>query len=186
MRLGVGAVTVAGLGPAWADTAAAAGVELVPVGASPVAVLPGVGVQPAAFPRQLAVQVKHAGTDLPAGTQVAISYDPRLYSPLPEAVATVGDRRLRATSAVATDSSTSATACTVILTGSLPAGSDPVVVVGTAFPVLSPYDLVAGPARATAAVHHKNVSPTGRRSLQPGRPRAGGVGAALPRRAPCC
>jgi len=178
VTLGVGAVTFAGLGPAWADTAAAtaAGVELVPVGASPVAVLPGVGVQPAAFPRQLAVQVKHPGTDLPAGTQVAISYDPRLYSPLPEAVATVGDRRLRATSAVTTDPKTSATACTVTLTEALPAGSDPVVVVGTAFPVLYPYDLVAGPAHATAAVHHKNVSPTDRRSLQPGRPHTfGGV-----------
>ncbi|MDT0486246.1 hypothetical protein [Streptomyces doebereineriae] len=175
LTLGVGAVTVAGPGPAWADTAAAAGVELVPVGASPVAVLAGVGVQPAAFPRQLAVQVKHAGTDLPAGTQVAISYDPRLYSPLPAAVATVGDRRLRATSTVSTDPRTSVTACTVTLTEALPAGSDPVVVVGTAFPVLYPYDLVAGPAGATAAVHHKNVRPTDR-SLQPGRPHAfGGV-----------
>ncbi|MFD5160924.1 hypothetical protein ACFWMJ_23075 [Streptomyces hawaiiensis] len=176
LTLGVGAVTVAGLGPAWADTAAAAGVELVPVGASPVAVLPGVGVRPAAFPRQLAVQVKHAGADLPAGTEVAISYDPRLYSPLPAAVATVGDRRLRATSTITTDSKTSVTACTVTLTEALPAGSDPVVVVGTAFPVLYPYDLVAEPAGATAAVHHKNVRPTDRRSLQPGRPHAfGGV-----------
>lgn len=82
LTLGVGAVTVPGLsGPAWADSAA--DVVLVPVGASPVAVLPGVGVQPAAFPRQLAVQVKHAGADLPAGTEVALTYDPRLYSPCP-------------------------------------------------------------------------------------------------------
>ncbi|MFF5367202.1 hypothetical protein [Streptomyces sp. NPDC013187] len=175
LTLGVGAVTVAGMGPAWADTAAAAGVELVPVGASPVAVLPGVGVQPAAFPRQLAVQVRHAGTDLPAGTQVTISYDPRLYSPLPAAVATVGDRRLRSTSTITTDSKTSVTACTVTLTEDLPAGSDPVVVVGTAFPVLYPYDLVAGPTGASAAVHHKNVRPAGRRSLQPGRPHAFGA-----------
>jgi hypothetical protein len=51
-----------------------------------------------------------------------------------------------------------------------------VVVVGTAFPVLYPYVLVAGPAGATAAVHHKNVRPTDRRSLKPGRPHAfGGV-----------
>ena len=103
------------------------------------------------FPGQLAVQVRHAGTDLPAGTQVAISYDPRLYSPLPEVVPTVGDRRLRATSAVTTDPETSATTCTVTLTEGLP-------------------------AHATTAVHHRNVSPTGRRSLQPGRPHTfGGV-----------
>lgn len=80
----------------------------------------GVGVQPAAFPGQLAVQVKHAGTDLSAGTQVAIGYYPRLYSPLPEAVATVGDRRLRVRSAVTTDPKTAATACTVTLTEALP------------------------------------------------------------------
>lgn len=76
LTLGVAAVTVTGLGgPAWADSAA--DVVLVPVGASPVAVLPGVGVQPAAFPQQLAGQVQHTGGDLPAGTEVAVTYDPR-------------------------------------------------------------------------------------------------------------
>lgn len=149
---------------------------LVPVGASPIAVLTGVGVQRAAFPRQLAVQVQHAGTDLPAGTQVAISYDPRLYSPLPAAVATTSTHRLHTTSTITTDPKTSLTTCTVTLAEALPAGSDPVVVVGTAFPVLYPHDLVAGPTEATAAVGHKNVKPGGRRSLQPSRPHTfGGV-----------
>ncbi|MFK0169648.1 hypothetical protein ACIQU5_12655 [Streptomyces sp. NPDC090306] len=187
LTLGVGAVSFAGLTPAWADTAAtgdgvpvgdtaAAGVELVPVAASPVAVLAKVGTEPAAFPRQLAVQVRHVDTDLPAGTQVAISYEPRIYSPLPSAVATVGTRRLRTTSTVATDPKTLLTTCTVTLAEALPAGSDPVVVVGTAFPVLYPYDLVAGPADTDAAVAHKGAKPGGRRSLRPGRPESfGGV-----------
>ncbi len=175
LTLGVGAVTFAGPGPAWAGTAAA-GVELVPVAASPVAVLAKVGTEPAAFPRQLAVQVQHSGTDLPAGTQVAISYDPRVYAPLPSAVATVGTRRLRTTSTIATDPKTLVTTCTITLAEALPAGSDPVVVVGTASPVLYPRDLVAGPADATAAVGHKDTKPGGRRSLRPSRPHAfGGV-----------
>lgn len=180
LTLGVGAVTFAGPGPAWAGTAAAgdttAGVELVPVATSPVAVLGKVGTQPAAFPRQLAVQVRHSDTDLPAGTQVAISYDPRVYAPLPNAVATAGTRRLRTTSTIATDPETLVTTCTITLAEALPAGSDPVVVVGTAFPVLYPRDLIAGPADATAAVGHKDTKPGGRRSLRPGRPHAfGGV-----------
>jgi hypothetical protein len=45
-----------------------------------------------------------------------------------------------------------------------------VVVVGTAFPVLYPHDLVAGPADAIAAVGHQSVKPSGRRRLRPGRP----------------
>ncbi|MET8814652.1 hypothetical protein ABZW47_21895 [Streptomyces sp. NPDC004549] len=176
ITLGVAAVTVAGPGTAWAAAAAPADVTLVPVGASPVVVLPRVGVQPAAFPRQLAVQVRHAGTDLPAGTQVAVAYDPRLYSPLPGAVATAGDRRVRATSAVTTDPKTALTTCTVTFTEALPAGSEPVVVVGTAFPVLYPRDLVVGPVDASAAVGHRHGKPRGRRSLQPGRPHSfGGV-----------
>lgn len=176
LTLGVGALTVAGpIGPAWADSAAG-DVELVPVGASPVAVLPGVGVQPAAFPRQLAVQVKHAGADLPAGTEVALTYDPRLYSPLPSAVATVGGRPLRTTSSVTTDPKTALATCTVTVAETLAAGSDPVVVVGTAYPVLYPRDLVLGPSDATAAVARGQVKPSGRRSLQPRRPGAfGGV-----------
>ncbi|MFF7283974.1 hypothetical protein [Streptomyces griseorubiginosus] len=170
VTLGMGAVTVTGLsGPAWADSTAA-GVELVPVGASPVAVLPGVGVQPAAFPRQLAVQVRHAGADLPAGTEVALTYDPRLYSPLPAAVATVGGRLLRTTSSVTTDPRTALATCTVTVAETVAAGSDPVVVVGTAFPVLYPRDLVVGPSNATAAVARRHGKPSGRRSLQPRRP----------------
>ncbi|WP_329457029.1 hypothetical protein [Streptomyces sp. NBC_01497] len=170
LTLGVGAVTVAGLGsPAWAD-ATPPDVVLVPVGASPVAVLPGVGVQPAAFPRQLAVQVQHAGADLPAGTEVALTYDPRLYSPLPAAAATAGGRLLRTTSTVTTDPRTTLATCTVTLAEAVAAGSDPVVVVGTAYPVLYPRDLVVGPADATAAVGRKNAKPGGRRSLQPRRP----------------
>ncbi|MFK0159252.1 hypothetical protein ACIQVL_45295 [Streptomyces sp. NPDC090499] len=165
----MGTVTVTGLSrPAWADSAPDA--VLVPVGASPVAVLPGVGVQPAAFPRQLAVQVKHAGADLPAGTEVALTYDPRLYSPLPAAVATVGDRLLSTTSSTTTNPRTALATCTVTLTEPVAAGSDPVVVVGTAYPVLYPRDLVVGPADATAAVGRKNVKPSGRLSLRPRRP----------------
>lgn len=190
MTLGVGAVSFTGLSPAWADTVPAgdtvpvgdtvpAGVELVPVAASPVAVLAKVGTEPAAFPRQLAVQVKHLETDLPAGTQVAISYEPRIYSPLPSAVATVGTRRLRTTSTIATDPKTLLTTCTVTLAEALPAGSDPVVVVGTAFPVLYPHDLVVRPADTSAAVGHKGAKPGGRRSLRPGRPDSFG-GAATP------
>jgi hypothetical protein len=50
------------------------------------------------------------------------------------------------------------------------AGSDPVVVVGTAYPVLHPRDMVVGPADATAAVRRKNVKPSARLSLRPRRP----------------
>ncbi|WP_327401567.1 hypothetical protein OG194_16275 [Streptomyces sp. NBC_01288] len=176
LTLGVATIAVAGLGgPAWADSAAS-DVVLVPVGASPVAVLPGVGVQPAAFPRQLAVQVQHAGTNLPAGTEVTVTYDPRLYSPLAAAVATVDDRRLRTTSTITTDPRTTLATCTVTLAETVAAGSDPVVVVGTAYPVLYPRDLVVGPADSTAAVSRKNAKASGRRSLQPHRPSTfGGV-----------
>ncbi|MEW1773113.1 hypothetical protein [Streptomyces sp. NPDC086777] len=175
LTLGVAAVTVAGVGgPAWADSAA--DVVLVPVGASPVAVLRSVGVQPAAFPRQLAVRVQHTDVALPAGTEVAVTYDPRLYSPLPAAVATVDDRRLRTTSTITTDPRTTLATCTVTLSETVAAGSDPVVVVGTAYPVLYPHDLVVGPADATAAVSRKNAKASGRRSLQPRRPSTfGGV-----------
>ncbi|WP_030911860.1 hypothetical protein [Streptomyces sp. NRRL F-5126] len=180
LTLGVGVVNVAGLGgTAYADSTAdspAGGVTLVPVGASPVVVLPGVGVQPAAFPRQLAVQVQHAGTGLPAGTQVAITYDPRLYAPLPTAMVTSGRHRLPATSKTTTDPRTTLATCTVTLTDALPAGSEPVVVVGTANPALYPLDLVVAPAGATAAVGRENRKPTGRRSLKSHRPKAfGGV-----------
>jgi hypothetical protein len=176
LTLGVGAITVAGLGgTAWADSPAT-DVVLVPVGASPVVVLPRVGVQPAAFPRQLAVQVQHPTTDLPAGTEVAVTYDPRLYSPLPAAAATIGGRLLRTSSTITTDPRTTLATCTVTLAEPVAAGSEPVVVVGTAYPVLYPRDLVVGPADATAAVGRKNVRPTGRRSLQPHRPSTfGGV-----------
>ncbi len=140
LTLGVAAVTVVGLGgPARADSAA--DVALLPVGASPVSVLSGVGVQPAAFPRQLAVQVQHTGADLPAGTEVAVTYDPRLYSPLPAAVATIDDRRLRTTSTITTDPRTTLATCTVTQSETVAAGSDPVVAVGTAYPVLYPRDL---------------------------------------------
>jgi hypothetical protein len=176
LTLGAGAVNVAGLGgTAYADSTTG-DVTLVPVGASPIVVLPGVGVQPAAFPRQLAVQVQHAGTDLPAGIEVAITYDPRLYSPLPTAMVTTGRHRVHTTSKTTTDPKTTLATCTVTLTEALPAGSEPVVVVGTAFPVLYPLDLVVAPAGATAAVGRKNTKPTGRHSLQPRRPAAfGGV-----------
>jgi hypothetical protein len=176
LTLGVGAVTLSGLGsPAWADSAPA-GVTLVPVGASPVVVLPRVGVQPAAFPRQLAVQVQHAGVDLPAGTEVALTYDPRIYSAVPTAVATLDGRGLRTTSTITTDPDTKLTTTTVNLLDAVPAGSDPVVVVGTAYPVLYPHDLVVTPSDATASVGRKNARPSTQRSLQPGRPSTfGGV-----------
>ncbi|MBP0461042.1 hypothetical protein [Streptomyces montanisoli] len=176
LTLGVGAVNVAGFGgTAYAD-ATTGDVTLAPVGANPVVVLPGVGVQPAAFPRQLAVQVKHDGTDLPAGTQVAITYDPRLYAPLPTAMATIGRHRVHSTSKTTTDPKTTLVTCTVTLTEALPGGSEPVVVVGTAVPVLYPLDLVVAPVGATAAVARKNGKPTGRHSLKTHRPAAfGGV-----------
>lgn len=175
LTLGTAAVTLAGLdSPALASTTAA--ITLVPVAATPIAVLPGVGVAPAAFPRQLAVQVQHPGSALPAGTQVVITYDPRLYAPMPAALATSNGRTLGTTSVIATDPKTAVTTCTVTFSEAVADGDDPVVVVGTAFPILYPLDLVRGPEETSAAVGPKRAAPRARRSLQPSRPSAyGGV-----------
>jgi hypothetical protein len=176
LTLGTATMSLAGLdSPALAGTTNAA-ITLVPIAASPVVVLPGVGVEPAAFPRQLAVQVQHPGVVLPTGTQVVITYDPRLYAPLPAALATVNGRPLGTVSVTATDPKTAVTTCTVTFTEAVASGDDPVVVVGTAFPVLYPLDLVRGPADTLATVGQKNATPDVRRSLQPSRPSTyGGV-----------
>jgi hypothetical protein len=83
---------------------------------------------------------------------------------------------VRDLSATATDPKTAVTTCTVTFTEAVASGDDPVVVVGTAFPVPYPLDLVRGPADALATVGQKNATPDARRSLQPSRPSTyGGV-----------
>lgn len=168
LTLGVGVVAPAG--PAAA--APADDVVLEPVADEPVAVLSGEGGAPAAVPRRLAVRlVRTAG--LPAGAQIAITFDPRVHTPLPAAVVLHRGRPVPAATTTAADPATGLHTSTVTLTGAVPADGDLVAVVGAARPLIFPSDLVRRPAAPSARVA------TARRRLEPARPSSFG-GPALP------
>ncbi len=186
-------LTVAGLtlGTAWVElagppTSAAAAppagqLTLEPVPDQPVPLLSASGSAPAALPRHLAVRVHHQGVDLPAGTQVKVAFDERLYAAMASPLLTLGGRRVPATAGTAQDPATGQTVCTLTLREPVPAGAagtgDLIALLGTANAHLYPRDLVVAPAAAVA-----DIAATGRtahRSLKPARPSSFG-GAATP------
>jgi hypothetical protein len=169
LTLGAGVVDLAGVtGPAHA---APGGGEptLQPVADSPVAVLSGDGAAPAAAPRQLAVRVLRTGT-LPAGARIAITFDPRRYAPVTPAVITLDGRPVAADKAVVTDTGTGEHTSTITLTEAVAATGDLVAVVGTAHPLLYPYDLVRHPAAPTARIRRSAQTAESQRPLRPARP----------------
>jgi hypothetical protein len=191
-------LSVAGLavGTAWleagplssvASAAPATGqVTLEPVPDQPVAVLSRAGVAPAAVPRQLAVRVLNEGVDLPVGTQLKVSFDPKLYSVLDRPVLSVGGRPMAATGSTVADPATGQAVCTLTLGEALPArtatAAECVAVIGSANQHRYPRDLLLGsaaPAAATAEVGATTRTHPARCSLKANRPKSFG-GAATP------
>lgn len=179
-------LSVAGLalGTAWveagplasaASAAPATGeVILEPVPDQPVAVLFRGGAAPGAVPRQLAVRVLNEGADLPAGTQLKISFDPLLYAVLDRPVVNVAGRPIAVTGATAADPATGQTVCTLTLGEALPAsGAECVAVVGTANQHRYPHDLLLGAAAPAPAAQLRAA----RRSLKAQRPSSFGAAA---------
>jgi hypothetical protein len=172
LTLGAGVVELGGLaGPA----AAATGDEptLQPIADSPVSVLSAAGAAAAAVPRQLAVRVVRPA-DLPAGSRIAITFDPRVYSPLTSPIVTRDGRPVAATRTVDIDPKTGLRTSAITLTEAVPAGGDMIAIVGTAHPLLFPHDLLRRPAAPTARVRRGPHATDAQRSLQPGRPAAFG------------
>ncbi|MEV4345212.1 hypothetical protein AB0J83_12115 [Actinoplanes sp. NPDC049596] len=160
LALGVGVVD---LGPAGPAAAAPAGITLEPVAADPVAILTGENAPPAAVPRQLAVRVLR-GAGMPAGAQLTTTFDPRVYAPLTPGVLVHRGRSVATTGMVAIDPATGRPTSTITLTEPVPADGELIAIIGTANPMLYPYDLVRRPAEPTARAGHA------RRDLGPDRP----------------
>ncbi|MEU8606828.1 hypothetical protein AB0C29_02335 [Actinoplanes sp. NPDC048791] len=172
VALGVGVVDLAGPGSP-ASAAPSSEVTLEPVADQPVAVLSGDGAAPAVCPRQLAVKVLR-GVELPAGAQLSVTFDPRLYAPLSAPVITRNGRVVTAASAVVTSATTGLHTSTVTLEQAVPSTGELLLVVGTANPLLYPYDLVRQPSVPTAQLGRTAKSAPAERRLQPGRPSAFG------------
>lgn len=137
------------------------------VGDDPVTVLAADGsAAVTAVPRQLAVRVGTAAA-LPAGTQLKLTFDDRIYAPVDPPVVTLGGRP------VAIDAARNGNLCTITLREPVPAGADSLVAVaGTAKQVSYPYDLVREPvaqgaevpatahtARSSHALHARGKAP---------------------------
>jgi hypothetical protein len=185
-------LTVAGLtlGAAWVELGATASpaaaapagqLTLEPVVDQPVPLLAAAGTAPTAIPRQLAVRILNEGLDLPAGTQLKVAFDQRIYSVLASPVVSLGGRTVAATAITGSDPATGQTVCTLTLGEPAPARSastgDLIALLGTANPYLYPRDLVVSPLAATADVTAGGR--TAHRSLRPTRPSSFG-GAATP------
>lgn len=157
-------LTATGLtvGAAWvefgvlADPAAAAPadgqVTIEPVADSPIPLLSAQGAAPQAIPRQLAVRVRGEGVALAVGTQVKVSFDRRLYSPLTAPLITLGGRSLSAASSTAQDPKTGEIVCTLTLREQAPADADLIALLGTANTRRYPYDLAVAPATVAAGI----------------------------------
>lgn len=173
LTLGVAVVDLAGpAGPASAEPttpAAGDGPVLQPIADTPVAALFGDGSAPVAAPRQLAVRVARSA-DLPAGTRIAVTFDPHRYVPLTPAVATLAGRPLAAEKTVLTDPGTGQQTSAIILTEDVPARGDLVIVVGTAHPLLYPHDLGRHASTPTADLRETPAGPRSQRPLRPSRP----------------
>ena len=144
----------------------------------PVAVLSGKATAPTACPRQLAVKVVNEDVELPAGTQLTVSFDPRLFAVIEPAIVTLGGRPVATTSTTTGDPATGLRTCTVTLRQEVPARAaatgDLVVLLGTAHPRLYPFDLVRRPADAVADMASTRRLPGAHRDLRPTRPPAFG------------
>jgi hypothetical protein len=157
-------LTVAGLtvGAAWvelgvlsapAEAAPSGGeVTIEPVADTPIPLLSAKGAAPQAIPRQLAVRVRGEGVALAAGTQVKVSFDRRLYSPLTAPLITLSGRRLAASASTAQDPRTGEIVCTLTLGEQAPAGTDLIALLGTADTHRYPYDLAVAPATVSAGI----------------------------------
>ncbi|MBT8226913.1 MAG: hypothetical protein HKP61_10755 [Dactylosporangium sp.] len=181
LTLGVGIVELGGpAAPASAapDDPPVGTLTLEALPGEPVAVLSRDRAAPAACPRQLAVRVVNDGLALPAGTQVTVTFDQRLFAATDPAFVTLGGRRVAATSSTARNPATGATTCVVTLNEEVPARSaatgDLVALLGIAHPRLYPYDLVAQPAGAVAEMAATPRTPGAHRDLRPARPPAFG------------
>jgi hypothetical protein len=143
----VGSAMVA---PALGGTAARAdpgGVSFEAVGDDPVNVLAADGsAAVTAVPRQLAVRVS-SGSALPAGTQLKLTFDDRIYAPVDPPVVTLGGRP------IPTTATRTGNLCTITLHAAVPSGADSLIAVaGTARQISYPYDLVRKPAGTGAEV----------------------------------
>jgi hypothetical protein len=169
LTLGVGVIELGG--PATPASAAPTDqLTLEPVGDQPVAVLSGDSAAPAVCPRQLAVRVVRGGVVLPSGTQLSVTFDPRLFAPVTPAIVTLGGRRVAATSTITESATTGLSTCAVTVTDAVPAAGDLVAVMGTAHPLLYPRDLVRRPSDASVDVAPTSRSARAHRTLQPARP----------------
>ncbi|WP_432828273.1 hypothetical protein [Dactylosporangium sp. CA-092794] len=181
--IGAGAIELAPPSPASAKAPDLSPpvLTLEPIADDPVTVLSGDSTTVAAYPRQLAVRIVNTGADLPAGTSIEISFDPRLYSPRRSALITAGTRRVRTTSAVRRDKATGMTVCAVTLGEPIPASPDtqhaPVLVAGTAHPAPYPQDLLRNTADPVIEVPAAGRSPRVEQRLRASR----APGAATPR-----
>lgn len=168
LTLGAGVVELGGAtGAAHADPAAEP--TLQPIADTPVAVLSGDGAAPAVAPRQLAVRVVRTG-DLPAGARIAITFDPRRYVPLTPAVITLDGRPVAADKAIVVDSGTGEHTSTITLTQPVGATGELIAVVGTAHPLLYPYDLARRIVAPTARIRRTPGATESGRTLRPARP----------------
>ena len=168
--LGAGVIEPAFAGtPARADPATPdpATLDLEALADDPVTVLAADGsAAVVAVPRQLAVRVRNPVV-LPAGTQLRLTFDPRVYAAADPPVVTLGGRP------VAIASTTSGNHCTITLREAVPAGGAGLIAVaGTARQVTYPEDLVrrmVGPAaelpptahsaRSNHALHARGEAP---------------------------
>jgi hypothetical protein len=142
--LGAGVVepTIVGGTPARADDP---DISLETIADDPVDVLAADGsAAVTAVPRHLAVRVGNQ-VALPAGTQLKLTFDDRIYAPVDPPVVTLGGLPVAVTAA------RTGNLCTITLHDPVPAGAPPLVAVaGTAKPVSYPYDLVRKPIAQSA------------------------------------
>jgi hypothetical protein len=162
---------------AAAPTAAAAtsaGLTVTALADDPVTVL-SAGAAPAVatVPRQLAVQVRNSQAELPAGSRLTFTYDPRLYAPVEPAGVSLAGRPLAVSSTTTLDAGSGAAICTVTVHEAVPARAATdaplTAVVGTARPVRYPRDLVHRSVPASTEVPATHRTPHVRHDL-PARP----------------
>jgi hypothetical protein len=170
LALGVGSIELGGPPTPASAAPTVPQLTLEPVGDHPVAVLSGDSAAPAVCPRQLAIKVVRDGVTLPSGTQLTVTFDPRLFAPVQPAIVTLGGRFVAAASTITTSSTTGLSTCAVTLKQAVPAEGDLVAVMGTAHPLLYPRDLVRRPSDASADMAPTARSARAHRSLQPARP----------------
>lgn len=120
-------------------------------------------------PRQLAVRVVTQRTELPRGTTLTMTFDPRLYAALESPFVTLGGRTVPITSTITTDDKSGTTTCAVVLQQDVPLlqrGAEAmVVVIGAANAQRYPLDLVHQPRAVVAEIPKAGRRPGARREL---------------------